>query len=397
MTSPLLERARAMQDQIVAWRRDIHQHPELGFQEVRTSRLVADTLTNFGLEVQTGVGKTGVVGYIGNESGPVVGIRADMDALPIHEQTDLPFASQTDGVMHACGHDAHTAILLAVAKMLSEKTDLPPGQIRLFFQPSEEAQDAEDKSGAVRMIEDGALEGVDRVIALHVASSLPSGKVEMVSGPAMAAVDTFFATIHGEGCHGAYPHTGVDPIYLLAQVINAIHGIRARRIDPMKQAVISIGAVHGGHADNVIPAEVKLTGTIRSFDPKIRKQLAEELARAFSVAKALGGDYTLRIRQGYSPTINDDTVAEKIRTTARDLWSDDILVPGSAAMGAEDFGYMTEIAPGAMFFLGAKRDEINRPHHSPIFDIDEANLHVGAALLAETAVRLLGELNTNGG
>jgi len=389
-STSLLERAQALQDQIVAWRRDIHQHPELGFQEVRTSRLVADELAELGIEVQTGVGKTGVVGYIG-EGAPVIGIRADMDALPIIETTGLEFSSQNPGAMHACGHDAHTAILLGVARMFTEMPDRPAGQIRLLFQPSEEAQDAEDKSGGMRMVEEGALDDVDHVIALHVSSGTPSGRVEIRDGYAMAAVDSFYATLHGEGCHGAYPHTGVDPIFILAQVINAIHGVRARRINPMHPAVISIGSVHGGDADNVIPNEIKISGTIRSYDEETRQRLWKELEAAIAVSRALGGDYTFHIREGYPATYNDPTVALLVENVVTDLFGKEQLYPPEAGMGAEDFGYMTQKAPGAMFFLGAKKDEVNRPHHSPIFDIDESNLYMGAAVLAEAACRLLRE------
>jgi amidohydrolase len=390
VSTPILERAQSLQDQIVAWRRDIHVHPELGFQEFRTSRLVADTLTEMGLEVQTGVGKTGVVAYIG-EGSPVIGIRADMDALPINEENEVPYASQTENVMHACGHDAHTAILLGIARILTEMPDRPPGQIRLFFQPSEEAQDAEGKSGAMRMVEEGALDEVDHVIALHVSSGTPAGQIEIRTGPAMAAVDTFYATIYGEGCHGAYPHTGVDPIFILAQVINAIHGVRARRINPMRPAVISIGAVQGGSADNVIPDEVMLKGTIRSYDDETRHKLWSELEAAVAVSKAFGGNYDMKIVEGYPATVNDEGVAQTIREVVTDMFGADRLYPPEAGMGAEDFGYMTRKAPGAMFYLGAKRDEVNRPHHSPIFDIDEEHFHVGAAVLVETACRLLRE------
>lgn len=389
MTS-LLDRAQALQDQIVAWRRDIHKHPELGFKEVRTSRLVADALAELGIEVQTGVGKTGVVGYIG-DGAPVIGIRADMDALPITEAIDAEYSSTNPGVMHACGHDAHTAILLGVARMLVEMPDRPAGQIRLIFQPSEEAQDDENKSGGMRMVEEGALDDVDHVIALHVSSGTPSGKVEIREGYAMAAVDSFYATITGEGCHGAYPHMGIDPIYILGQVINAIHGVRARRINPMRPAVISIGSVHGGDADNVIPNEVKLSGTIRSYDEDTRKQLWRDLEAALAVSRAFGGDYTLHIREGYPATYNDPAVASVINDVVTGMFGADSLYPPEAGMGAEDFGYMTAKAPGAMLFLGAKKDEINRPHHSPIFDIDESSFYVGAAVLAETACRLLRE------
>ncbi len=384
----MLEQAQEMQPQITAWRRDIHIHPELSFQEFRTARLVVDTLNAMGIEVTTGVGKTGVVARIG-EGHPVIGIRADMDALPIQEANDVPYASQTPGVMHACGHDAHTAMLLAVARLLTEKKDRPAGEIRLLFQPSEEDEDTEHKSGAVRMIEDGAMEGVDTVIALHVASGIPTGQIRIASGYNSASVDSFAATIIGEGGHGAYPHQTIDPIHILAQVINAIHGIRARRINPVRSAVISIGSVHAGEANNVIPNEVKMTGTIRSYDDETRHQLWAELERAFSVSRALGGDYKLEISKGYPSQYNDPEVAALIRDISKEALGEEGLYPDEPGMGAEDFSYMTNLAPGAMFSLGAQYDNMRRPHHSPIFDLDENAFPIGAAILAETACRLL--------
>lgn len=384
----VLNRAKAIEEQIIAWRRDIHMHPELGFQEFRTARLVAETLTSMGIEAETGIGKTGVVARIG-EGGPVVGIRADMDALPIVEERDAPYISRTQGVMHACGHDAHTAILLGVAHLLNEMPNRPAGEIRLLFQPSEEAQDAEGKSGAMRMIDDGALDGVDNVIALHVSSGTPAGMIEIRSGPACAAVDSFYATIRGTGAHGAYPHKGTDPVFMLAQLINAIHGIRARRIDPVRPAVISIGGVHAGDVSNVIPAEVRINGTMRSYDDETRIQLREELERAFGIVRALGGDYSLSFEIGYDAMINDHDVSAVIEQAAIDMLGAQALYPPEPGMGAEDFGYMTRKAPGAMFMLGAQYDDQNRPHHSPVFDIAESSFHIGAAMLAETACRLL--------
>lgn len=385
---PMFERARDLQETLVEWRRDIHMHPELSFREMRTARLVADTLREMGIEVETGVGKTGVVARIG-EGRPAIGIRADMDALPIEELNDVPYKSQTPGVMHACGHDAHTAMLLGVARMLNEMPDRPPGEIRLLFQPSEENSDSENKSGAVRMIEDGALEDLDAVIALHINSNLPTGQIRIATGPNSAAVDSFNATIIGEGCHGAYPHQGTDPIFILAQVINAIHGIRARRINPVRPAVISIGAVHAGSANNIIPDEVQMNGTIRSYDDETRDQLSQELEKVFGVAKALGGDYKLEIIRGYPAQHNDAEVAELMRDITQNMLGDGALYPEEPGMGAEDFAYMTRKAPGVMFGLGAKYDTVNRPHHSPIFDIDESSFPIGAAILAEAACRLL--------
>ncbi len=388
MITTMLERAREQEPQIIAWRRDIHMHPELSFQEIRTARLVAETLRAMGLEVETGVGKTGVVARIG-EGRPAVGIRADMDALPIQEVNAVDYRSQNPGVMHACGHDAHTSILLGVARILTSMPDRPPGEIRLLFQPSEEAEDSEGKSGAVRMIEDGALAGLDHTIALHVHSGMASGKVRIGGGYASASVDSFNAVITGQGGHGAYPHETIDPIFILAQVINAIHGIRARRINPVRPAVISIGSVHAGDANNVIPQEVRLNGTIRSFDEETREQLWAELERALGVARALGGDYQFQLTKGYPAMYNDPAVAQLIHDVTVDLLGADGVLPDETGMGAEDFSYMTQLAPGAMFGLGSKFDEVNRPHHSPNFDIDESSFAVGAAILAESACRLL--------
>jgi len=384
-----LEHARSLQDQIVAWRRDIHIHPELGFEEYRTAKLVAETLNSLGIEAETGVGKTGVVARIG-EGKPVIGIRADMDALPIQEENEVPYKSQTPNTMHACGHDAHTAILLGVATMISElpEDQKPKGEIRLLFQPSEEMQDAEGKSGAMRMIDDGALEGVDHVIALHMASGTEAGKIEIRSGYAMANADKFEATIYATGGHGASPHRGTDPVFMFAQLLNAIYGITARRINPVQPAVISIGAIRAGNANNVIPSEVFFNGTIRSYSEETRNQLHEELEKAFGVVKALGGDYKLEFFRGYDATYNDPAVAKLIENMTADMLGEDKLEEPEAGMGAEDFGYMTKLAPGAMFYLGAKYDEKNRGHHTPNFDIDESVLHIGAALLLETALQL---------
>ncbi|MBX3015051.1 MAG: amidohydrolase [Caldilineaceae bacterium] len=386
----MLKQAEEIREQLVAWRRDIHAHPELSFQEHRTARLVADTLEGLGIEAQTGVAKTGVVGYLG-EGTPVTGIRADMDALPILEANAVPYVSQNPGAMHACGHDAHTAMLLGVAKLLAEMPDRPAGQIRFLFQPSEEASDDENKSGGIRMVEEKALDGLDAVIALHVASEEPAGTISINSGYITAAEDSFYITLTGTGGHGAYPHQTVDPIFILPQVLNSINGIRARRMDPTKAGTISIGTVHAGTATNIIPAKVEISGTIRTFDEETRTLAKQELENVLQVARALGGDYTLRIRAGYPSTYNAPEVAELIEKAATDLLGADQLLPPKAGMGAEDFSYMTQKAPGAMFMLGAKYDDKSRPHHTPVFDISEDALPVGTAVLAEVTCRLLRE------
>jgi amidohydrolase len=385
----MLDKAKKIEKQLVQIRREIHAHPELGFQEFQTSQTISDVLTTLGIEHQRGVAKTGIVATLGDGQGPMIALRADMDALPIQEANDVPYKSQTPGVMHACGHDAHTASLLGAAMLLSREE--LHGTVRLIFQPSEEDQDDEQKSGGLRMVEEGALDGVAAVFGLHVASDSPSGTLEIGDGPIMAAVDSFEGQVIGRGCHGAYPQRGLDPVWLSAQVINAIHGIVPRRIDPTQPCLISACTVHGGTANNVIPDAVVLTGTIRSFDPEIRKQLHAELDRAFAAAKGLGGDYELKIIPGYPTTINDPSQARFMREVASSIvGAARINAKPPLHMGAEDFSFMARKTPGAFVFLGAAKGDRPRPHHNQFFDIDESVLPIGAALLAETVVRYLG-------
>ena len=387
MTS-MWERAHAIDDELKVLRRAIHRRPELGFQELETAQLAADVMRSLGARVQTGVGGTGVIADLGTggEGRPCIAIRADMDALPVRELNQVPYCSTVPGVMHACGHDAHVAMALGAAKLLAEEE--LPGQVRFLFQPSEERPDEQGISGAARMIEAGALDGVDVVIAQHIGSETETGQVKIAAGPLSATEETFWITIRGEGCHGAYPHTGRDPIYISGQVIGAIHGIVSRQINPMRSAVISIGLIHGGTQVNIIPSEVRLAGTIRSFDQDVREALHAELRRAVEVARALGGDYELKIDLDAIATVNDARVCALIRSVARDLLGDDKVLPGQPDMGAEDFGFMTQAVPGAMYSLGTKKGE-TRIVHGPTFDIDEAALPIGTAILAETARRYL--------
>jgi amidohydrolase len=387
----MLKDAEAFQEQIIAWRRQIHQNPELGFQEHQTARLIVETLVGFGLKVQSGIARTAVVAELG-EGKPVVGLRADMDALPLQEENDVPYASQAAGKMHACGHDAHVAMLLGAAKLLSQMRDRPAGSIRFLFQPSEEKWDPEGNSGGSLMVKEGALDGLDAVYAIHVNSLVPAGKLMVGDGPVTAAADTFDAVITGKGTHGAYPHAGVDPIYALAQVINAIHGIRSRRVDPLKPAVISIGSVHGGAAHNIVPNQVTLNGTMRSYDEETRTLLADEIERALGVARALGCQTSLNISRGYPPTVNDPQSAELVRTIAIGLLGEGCLAPSVQSMGGEDFSYMVQKAPGALIWLGAQIPGEERPHHNPCFDIDERVLPIGTALLAQITVNTLEKL-----
>ena len=385
----ILDQAKAMEDQLVAWRREIHMHPELGFEEKRTSRLVADSLREMGIEVEVGVAETGVVARIG-EGRPAVGIRADMDALPIHEANEVPYKSQTAGLMHACGHDAHTSMLLGVANLLNNMPDRPAGEIRLLFQPSEEKWRPEDgQSGGSLMVEEKALDDLDAVIACHVASGTPVGEVQVTDGFSLAAPDTFEAKIVGEGTHGASPHHGLDPIWLQAQVVNALQAIRARRRNPTERSVVTIGSIHAGVAPNVIPNEVLITGTIRTFEEEARREIHRLVEEAFALVRNFGGDYELSISTGYPALYNDPGVAELIRGVGTDLLGEAMSSEGAPIMAGEDFAFMTKKAPGAMMRLGAQLDALNRPHHSPIFDIHEGCMPVGVAVMAESALRLL--------
>jgi len=384
----MLDKAKAIQDQLTALRRTIHINPELSFAEFKTAELVATTLSDLGIEYQTGVGKTGVVARLGNGNGPTIGIRADMDALPIEEANDTPYKSQVPGKMHACGHDAHTAMLMGVAMLLhQEKFD---GEIRLLFQPSEENKDSEGVSGAPRMIEDGAIEGLDAVIALHVTSQLDAGKIQIRDEFALANGDTVFAKIKGKGGHGAMPHGARDPIFIATPILSAIYGITSRWIKATEPAVITIGRIHAGTASNVIPEQVELDMTVRSLSSDVREQLLVEIEAALAMSRALGGDYEAEIIHGYPALYNDPKVAHWIRTTASDLLDSENVGEGELLMGSEDFGYMSQQSQGAMMWLGTK--EPNGPprfHHHPEFDIDESALPIGAAVLAETALRFV--------
>ena len=384
----MLEKAQALQEELTRLRRTIHQHPELGFEELKTAALVAETLSELGIEYQTGVGKTGIVARLGQgkPGAPVIGIRADMDALPILEANDVPYKSQVPGKMHACGHDAHTTMLLGAAMLLKE-ADIP-GEIRLLFQPSEERQDAEGQSGAMRMIADQAIEGLDAVLALHVNSTLDRGQVVIDDGYILANADHIEARIIGRGGHGAAPHSARDPIFLLAPVLTALHGIVSRWVNPNSPAVVTVGRVTGGTVNNVIPNDVELELTLRSADDAVREQLIAEVEQALSVARALGGDYEMVVHRGYPATYNDPQVASWIRTTAVELLGEENVVSRGLAMGAEDFGFMARASQGAMMFLGTREPGgPDRYLHHPEFDLDEEALPLGTAVLAETALR----------
>jgi IAA-amino acid hydrolase len=387
MPDTLLYKARELTPKLVALRRSIHQHPELSFQEYRTAALVADTLGSLGIRCQTDIGLTGVVGYLGSE-GPTVALRADMDALPIQELNQVEYASQISGVMHACGHDVHTACLLGAAMLLQE-ADLS-GQVRLLFQPSEEGMDSEGKSGAMRMIDDGAIEGVSSVFGLHVHSDYPAGALICTPGSMAASLDNFRIVILGTAAHGAYAWQGIDAILLAAQVVNSIHTIVSRRISPISSGVISVGVIQGGTKENNLADRVELRGTIRSLDHGVRAALIQELERACQIARALGGDYEIHIQAGYPPVINDPEMTALVRQVATGLVGEDSVHARPAEMGGEDFACFMQHAPGCFFELGVQEPGGGiRPLHNPHFDIDESAIAVGAAALAGVALTWL--------
>jgi amidohydrolase len=382
----MLDKARKMQQQLIKWRRDFHMHPELGFQETRTSAIVANTLENLGYRVRRNVGSTGVVADLGSGE-PMIAIRADMDALPIQETNDAPYVSQNPGVMHACGHDAHTAMALGTATLLAEEKF--PGTVRFLFQPAEETGDKEGISGAPHMIRDGAMEGVNMIVALHVDPLTPVGDICNEAGPASGGADSWFGSVIGKGGHGASPHDTIDPIFISAHIIFAMNGIVSRRLNPFNPAAVSIGAIHAGQAENVIPTQVDFKGTLRYTEHNVQEQIHAEIERAFSLARTLGGDYELRFEIGTPPMQNHPAAVELIQKTAVDLLGEEHIVPFRKGLGAEDFSCFTEMAPGAMFALGARIEGDQRYAHNPRFDIDEGALQVGAALLAESALRFL--------
>jgi amidohydrolase len=385
----MLKQSYHIQEEIIEWRRDFHAHPELGFKEFRTSAKVAEELEKLGYRVRRNVGRTGVVADFGVDNGRCIAIRADMDALPILEANDVPYKSQNDGTMHACGHDSHTAMALGAAVLLAKEKF--PGKVRFLFQPCEEAGDDEGISGAPRMIEGGAMEGVDMVIALHVNPATAVGDIHISDGPSSGGVDSWYGSILGIGGHGAAPHNTVDPFYIAAHVIIALNAIVSRRLAPFDPAVVSIGTLNGGFTQNVIPAQIDISGTLRYTDKKVQGQIHNEIKRAFELAKTLGGGYELQFQIGCPPMINHSEASKLIESVAVDLLGRQHVTPIPKELGAEDFGSFTEMAPGAMFTLGTRIEGDERFLHHPRLDLDERALPIGTAILAETALRFLRE------
>ena len=371
-------------------RRDFHMHPELGYQEVRTAGIVARELSELGLEVTTGIAKTGVVGMLeGGRPGQVVLLRFDMDALPITEQTGAEYASQNPGVMHACGHDGHTAVGLTVARLLHAHAADLAGTVKFVFQPAEEGL-----RGAELMVKEGVLDNPrpDLTLAMHVWNDEPFGWLGIASGPVMAAAEIFKVTLIGKGGHGAMPHQAVDPVVAAAQVITALQSITARNISPLKTAVISVTMLRSGDAFNIIPMTAELTGTIRTFEPEVRRIVLERFHQVVAgVSQAMGCQSEIEVTSITPAVINDPLVSSRVRAVAQLLIPDTPVVTDCATMGSEDMAFMMQEVPGCFFFVGSANSQrgLNAPHHHPRFDIDEQALTRGAALMAAAAADFL--------
>ncbi len=400
-------RAAAVTDSVVAWRRDIHQHPELSNRETRTAAFVADRLRALGFEVRTGVAHTGVVAVLrGGKPGPVVALRADMDALPVTELVDLPFASkaraiyngQDVGVMHACGHDTHVAILLGVATVLAGVRQQLPGTVKFLFQPAEEGAPAGEEGGAALMIKEGALENPkpDAVFGLH-AWPYRVGTLSVRPGGAMASSDALHIVVHGRQTHGAQPWRGVDPIVVSAQIVLALQTIASRQIDlTAAPAIITIGSIQGGVRNNIIPDSVVMLGTIRAFDPAMRTDIHARIKRsAEAIAQSAGATAQVWIEEGYPVTWNDPALTERMRATLRRVVGDSGLTLAPPQTPAEDFSLYQQAVPGGgmFFFLGitpkGQDPALAAPNHSPHFFADEAALPIGVRAMAHLAVDYL--------
>jgi len=392
-----LKEAKELFPYTQALRRDFHMHPELGFREVRTGGIVAKELEALGIEVTKAVGKTGVIGIIeGTKPGPTLMLRFDMDALPIVEQTHAEYASQNEGVMHACGHDGHTAIGLTVARILNAHRDQLAGTIKFCFQPSEEGNNGEEIGGAEMMMRDGLLESpkVDMALALHIWNEQPLGWLGIAGGPMMAGGEIFNIKVTGKGGHGAIPDVTIDPIVAAAQIVTALQTVVARNVSPFEPAVVSVTMIHSGAAFNIIPQEANLEGTIRTFDKAVRERVLERFEQIVrGTAESLGCQAEVTIKRITPPLINDIAISEKVQETSRRILPDsDLRTAPYFTMAAEDAAFLLEKVNGCFFFVGSANKErhLDYGQHHPKFDFDEEALIRGSALMAAAAVDVLG-------
>jgi amidohydrolase len=409
LSSEVDRRMNQIQPKVVSWRRDFHEHPELGNRETRTAKIIADHLTSLGMEVTTGVAHTGVVGVLrGGRPGKVVALRSDMDALPVTEQTNLPFASkaqtmyngQTVGVMHACGHDTHMAILMGVAEIFAGMKAQIPGTVKFVFQPAEEGAPTGEEGGAELMLKQGAFENPrpEAVFGLHVMGIAGNvGQITYRSGGTMASADSLRVVIKGKQTHGAIPWGGVDPIVVASQIVLGLQTIASRQLDITKTpSIITIGSIHGGVRNNIIPDEVVLEGTIRTFSPEVQEDVHRRIRlTAESIAQSAGATAGVEIRRQYPVLFNNPALTEKMLPTLRRVAGTENVSVQSPVTGAEDFSLFAQRAPGLFIFLGTNKkgvDSTTAPvNHSPLFEIDEGVLPLGVRALANLALDYLSQ------
>ena len=387
--------AEALRQKLIDTRRDFHMNPELSNREERTARVVAERLRALGLEVRTGVARHGVVALLkGAKPGPVVAVRADMDALPIQETIDVPYKSKNAGVKHACGHDVHTAVELGVAEVLSKMRDQIPGTIKFIFQPAEEGAPAGEEGGAQLMIKEGAMENPrpSAIFGLHTMPSIEAGQIGYHSGPAMASADRFTITIRGKKSHGAQPQLGVDAIVVAAECVTALQTVRSRRIDPLEPLVITIGTIKGGDRNNIIAEEVKMDGTMRTLSEEVRSRAQNLMRETLAhVTGAYGATFDLQFDQPNPVTYNDPKLVEETLPTIRRVVGDANLIAPKPFMPAEDFSYFQKVVPGFYYFLGVgnKAKGITAGWHTAEFDVDEESLVVGVKVMSNVLLDYL--------
>jgi amidohydrolase len=397
---------QAVADKVIEWRRDIHQNPELSNREFKTAEKIANHLKSLGITVQTNVAHTGVVGILkGKKPGKVVALRADIDALPVTERSDLPFKSNVTaeflgekvGVMHACGHDAHTAILMGVAEVLSKKKDKIKGTVKFIFQPAEEGPPPGEEGGATLMIKEGVLENpkVDVIFGLHIRSQIPAGVIRYKSGGAMAAAQSFTIKVKGKQTHGSQPWSGVDPILISAKIIDGLQTIISREVELTKEAaIITVGKIKSGIRFNIIPENAEMIGTIRTLDyamkEKVNKRMHEMVP---NIAKAYGGEATIEIKDATDITYNDPELVKQMLPTLKKVAGTENVLSQKAVTIAEDFSYFQREVPGFFFFLGGMTpgNTESFPHHTPDFLIDESGLLLGVKALTEMSIDYLNQ------
>ena len=379
----------AVRDTVIAWRRQLHQNPELSFHEERTAQFVADTLASFGsLEISRPTPTSVVARLDSRRPGPVLAMRADIDALPIEERNTHDFTSRNSGVMHACGHDGHTAMLLGAARVLVARRDELAGEVRFVFQHAEEL----NPGGAEELVKAGVLEDVDMIIGAHLWLPMPYGQVGVRAGALMASPDNFTITIVGSGGHAAIPHETTDSIAIAAQVITNLQHIVARNVDPLAPAVVSVTRIAGGTTYNVIPGQVELAGTVRTFDPALRARIPELMKRIVAgITAAHGASFTFDWDAGYRAVINDEQASDLLRRAVVRALGTDVLVEATPTMGGEDFSAYQQKVPGSFFFIGARNEErgITNPHHHECFDLDERALDSGTRIFVAAAMEML--------